>query len=115
MRNDDLQALGRTVTKACTGLGLALALIGLGAGTASAQVPITTLGTPVTENFDSLLRTGGTHSEVPAGWSLLETGDNADQKYGVSTGGGCSTRVLPACGRAATTASSPVTTSCTPG
>lgn len=88
MRNDDLQALGRTVTKACTGLGLALALIGLGAGTASAQVPITTLGTPVTENFDSLLRTGGTHSEVPAGWSLLETGDNADQKYGVSTGGG---------------------------
>ena len=67
---------------------MALAVLGFGAGTASAQVPITTLGTPVTENFDSLLKTGGTHSEVPAGWSLLETGANADQKYGVSTGGG---------------------------
>jgi len=70
------------------GLGLALAVVGLGASGAAAQVSITTLGTPVTQNFDGLLRTGGTHSEVPTGWLLLETGANADQKYSASTGGG---------------------------
>jgi len=52
-----------------------------------AQVSITTLGTPVTENFDTLANTG-TSSLMPTGWAFLETGANANLLYTAGTGSG---------------------------
>lgn len=60
------------------------------AGAASAQVPITTLDTPVAESFDTLARQGNNQTVVPSGWTFEETGTsgNVDGTYSVSTGGG---------------------------
>ena len=49
------------------------------------QISITTLGTALTENFNSL-SSSGTSSTVPAGWAFYETGSNANTTYNVSTG-----------------------------
>lgn len=51
-----------------------------------AQVSITALSTPVSENFDSLANTG-TSSVLPTGWVFNETGSNADSTYGTTDGG----------------------------
>ncbi|HLA78868.1 MAG TPA: endonuclease/exonuclease/phosphatase family protein [Vicinamibacteria bacterium] len=55
------------------------------AGPALAQVSITSLGTPVTENFDTLANTG-TSSALPTGWAFVETGTNANGTYTAGTG-----------------------------
>jgi uncharacterized protein len=50
-----------------------------------AQVTLTTPGTAVTENFDTLVNTG-TGTTLPAGWGLGETGTNANTTYTAGTG-----------------------------
>jgi len=50
-----------------------------------AQISITALGTPYTENFNSLASTS-TSTTVPSGWSFLETGSNANSVYTASSG-----------------------------
>jgi hypothetical protein len=52
---------------------------------AMAQVSITSLGTPVLENFNTLASTG-TSSSVPVGWAFLETLTNANTTYTAGTG-----------------------------
>lgn len=50
-----------------------------------AQVSITALNTPLTEDFDSLANTG-TSSTLPAGWAFSETGTAADSTYAAGSG-----------------------------
>jgi predicted extracellular nuclease len=54
------------------------------ASLASAQISVN-VGTPVTQNFDSLASTG-TSSTVPSGWVFIETGANANSTYTAGTG-----------------------------
>jgi hypothetical protein len=49
------------------------------------SVSITALGTPVTENFNSLANTG-TSSTTPSGWYFAETGSSANSTYTAGTG-----------------------------
>ncbi len=65
-------------------LALALAALTWPAG---AQVSIPALGTPVTENFDTLA-SAGTSSSVPAGWAFAEAGTNANTTYTAGNGSG---------------------------
>jgi hypothetical protein len=65
--------------------GLALAVFSTAAlltaaAPAGAQAPITALGTPYTQDFDTLASLN-TSSALPAGWVLLETGAEADSSY----------------------------------
>jgi predicted extracellular nuclease len=52
---------------------------------------LTTLGSPVTENFDTLSNTAGstTNTSLPTGWYITETGGGArdNEQYAVDTGG----------------------------
>ncbi len=66
---------------------LGATLVFFAASPALAQVSITTLGTPVTENFDTLANTG-TSSAMPTGWAFLEAGTSAanDGLYTAGTG-----------------------------
>ncbi len=66
-----------------------LAALVLCAGTlpSAAQVGIPALGTPVSENFDTLASTG-TSSAVPSGWAFAEAGTNANTTYTAGTGSG---------------------------
>ena len=54
------------------------------------QISITSLGTAITQDFNSLASTG-TSSAVPSGWSFLETGTGSNTTYaadpGSATGG----------------------------
>lgn len=52
---------------------------------AHAQIALTGVGVPVTENFDTLATTG-TSSTVPAGWAFLETLANANTLYAAGSG-----------------------------
>jgi predicted extracellular nuclease len=63
-----------------------VALLGLGAS-AHAQTPIsiTSFGTPLTENFDTLVPSG-TSSATPPGWGFVETGTNANGTYTAGNG-----------------------------
>jgi uncharacterized protein len=61
----------------------AVLLAGAVSPMAQAQVSITALGVPVTENFDSLVNTG-TSSALPPGWAFSEIG--GDATYGASDG-----------------------------
>jgi len=61
-----------------------LALL-VSAGPAFAQISITTFGSPVTENFNTLAITG-TSSTLPAGWAFAEAGTNANTTYSAGTG-----------------------------
>src|SRR6185369_1498881 len=51
----------------------------------------TTIGSPATENFDTLSNTAGstTNTTLPTGWYLTESGGGArdNEQYGVDTGG----------------------------
>jgi hypothetical protein len=67
------QALG-----ACAGVLLA-------AGSVCGQVTLPGLGTPYTQDFDTLA-SSGTSSGVPTGWALRESGSNANATYTASTG-----------------------------
>src|SRR6185436_2989573 len=51
-------------------------------------VSISTFGTPVTQNFDSLVSsgTGTLPGNTPAGWGFSESGTNADTSYIAGTG-----------------------------
>ncbi len=64
---------------------LALAVFGL-AGPVSAQVSLTALGSPYTQDFNTLANAGTTNTTVPAGWAFLETGGSANTTYAASTG-----------------------------
>jgi Bacterial Ig-like domain/Secretion system C-terminal sorting domain len=61
----------------CTGLCLTICL--------HAQVVITSTATPYTQNFNTLA-TAGTSSTLPAGWTMLETGTNANTTYTTDAG-----------------------------
>src|SRR2546427_4542256 len=63
---------------------LALAAL-LAAAPASAQIGITSLGAPVTQDFDGLAASG-TSSVLPAGWAFLESGTNANGLYTAGNG-----------------------------
>src|SRR3954451_817552 len=59
--------------------------------TGTSSVSLTALGSPVTENFDTLGNTAAstTNTALPAGWYITETGGGArdNEQYGVDTGG----------------------------
>ena len=61
------------------------------ADTGSGAVSLTTIGSPATENFDTLSNTAGstTNTTLPAGWYITEAGGGArdNEQYGVDTGG----------------------------
>ena len=57
----------------------------LSASLAHAQVSLTTVGTPVVQDFNTLVATG-TSSTVPTGWGFAETGTNANTTYTAGTG-----------------------------
>jgi predicted extracellular nuclease len=61
------------------------ALATIGAQPALAQVSLTTLGTPYTQNFDTLA-SSATGSTVPTGWVFVESGTNANGTYTAGTG-----------------------------
>lgn len=65
-------------------LVLALCALGVSADT-STPVSITTLGTPVSENFNSLALSG-TSTATPVGWGFVESGTNANGTYTAGTG-----------------------------
>ncbi len=62
--------------------GLVLTLMG-----AWGQVLIPSIGTPVTQDFDSLANSG-TSSTLPTGWAFLEAGTSANTTYTAGTGSG---------------------------
>ncbi len=64
---------------------VAIALFGFILPPVWGQVSIPALGTPYTQNFDTLANSG-TSSAVPAGWAFLETGTNANTTYTAGTG-----------------------------
>src|SRR5436190_22946017 len=61
------------------------------ADTGTGSVNLTTAGSAVTENFDTLSNTAGstTNTALPTGWYLTETGGGArdNEQYAVDTGG----------------------------
>jgi predicted extracellular nuclease len=63
----------------------ALALSVVLTGAAHAQISITALNTPVTQNFDTLA-SAGTSSTVPAGWAFAESGTSANATYTAGNG-----------------------------
>jgi uncharacterized protein len=75
-------------------IGLVVALATLpaariSADTGSGSISLTTTGSPVSENFDSLANTGTTNTTLPAGWYLTEQGGGArdNEQYGADNGG----------------------------
>jgi len=52
----------------------------------NAQVSLTTIGSPYIQNFDGLANTGTGLTFAIPGWSIFETGTNANQLYSASTG-----------------------------
>ncbi len=72
----------------------ALALAAVLAWPASAQVSITSLGTPVTQDFNTLSNVAAstTNTLTIPGWAMTETGSGArfNQQYAVDTGSGTS-------------------------
>ena len=54
---------------------------------ARSQVSITNIASPYAEDFNSLSSVGPTASTLPAGWSFIETGSNANTTYGIDDGG----------------------------
>lgn len=59
--------------------------LGIGTGWAHAQVSITGMGSPYTQNFDTLANSGSS-STVPQGWAFAETGANANATYTAGSG-----------------------------
>src|SRR3954454_3688912 len=59
--------------------------------TGTSSVSLSALGSPVTENFDTLSNTAGstTNTALPTGWYITETGGGArdNEQYAVDTGG----------------------------
>jgi uncharacterized repeat protein (TIGR01451 family) len=69
----------------------ALFIARVAADTGTGSVSLTTAGSPVTENFDTLSNTAGstTNTALPTGWYITETGGGArdNEQYAVDTGG----------------------------
>ncbi len=72
-------------TSLLRGLIPAVLLLAFAAAPARAQVSITSFGTALPENFNTLA-SSGTSSVVPAGWAFLETGTGANTLYSAGTG-----------------------------
>jgi predicted extracellular nuclease len=78
---------------AATSLVASLVLIHqhVSADTGTGSVSLTTLGAPVTENFDTLSNVAGstTNTTLPVGWYITEQGGGArdNEQYAVDTGG----------------------------
>ncbi len=53
---------------------------------AVAQISLTALDLAYEQDFDTLANTGTTSDVLPAGWSFLETGSNANTTYGINNG-----------------------------
>jgi hypothetical protein len=52
-------------------------------------ISLTTIGSPVTENFDTLATSGPAASTtLPTSWDLAESGTNANTTYSAGTGSG---------------------------
>jgi len=70
--------------------GLILIHRSVRADTGTGSVSLTTLGSPVTENFDTLSNTAGstTNTTLPTGWYITEQGGGArdNEQYAVDTG-----------------------------
>lgn len=64
---------------------LALAVFGL-AGPVSAQISLTTLGSPYAQDFAGLASSGTTNTALPTGWAFLETGTAANTTYAADIG-----------------------------
>lgn len=62
-----------------------VACLALGPAPAKAQVPLTSLGTPYVQDFNTLA-SAGTSSVVPPGWAFVESGTNANATYTAGTG-----------------------------
>ncbi|MFN2510080.1 MAG: thrombospondin type 3 repeat-containing protein [Pyrinomonadaceae bacterium] len=58
------------------------------ADTGAGSISLTTFGSAVTENFDSLANTGTTNATLPTGWYITEQGGGArdNEQYGADTG-----------------------------
>ncbi len=67
---------------AALGTLLCISLLSTGA---FGQISLTAIGTPYSQNFDSLVASG-TSSAVPAGWAFSEAGTNANATYTAGTG-----------------------------
>ena len=52
----------------------------------NAQISISNLATPYSQDFNTLANTGTTNSSVPAGWAFLETGSGANGLYAADIG-----------------------------
>jgi endonuclease I len=65
-----------------------LVLLALLAGMAAqAQVNIATVGTPYTQDFNTLANTGTANTALPTGWLLAESGTGANTSYAADNGG----------------------------
>jgi uncharacterized repeat protein (TIGR01451 family) len=58
------------------------------ADTGAGSISLTTFGSAVTENFDSLANTGTTNTTLPTGWYITEQGGGArdNEQYGADNG-----------------------------
>ena len=58
------------------------------ADTGTGSISLTTVGSPVSENFNSLANTGTTNTTLPTGWYITEQGGGArdNEQYGADNG-----------------------------
>ena len=68
-----------------TAIGVTSSVTGTTSFWDAGSISLTTLGTPYTQNFDTLASTG-TSSTVPNGWDFVETGTNTNTTYTAGTG-----------------------------
>jgi len=68
-------------------LALGVGIIRLSSSSAAGTISLTAIGTPYTQNFDTLA-SSGTSSTLPTGWEFSETGTNANTLYTAGTGSG---------------------------
>jgi len=68
-----------------TAIGVTSSVTGTTSFWDAGSISLTALGTPYTQNFDTLASTG-TSSTVPNGWDFVETGTNTNTTYTAGTG-----------------------------
>jgi len=68
-------------------LALGVGIIRLSSSSAAGTISLTTIGTPYTQNFDTLA-SSGTSSTLPTGWEFVEALANANTTYTAGTGSG---------------------------
>ncbi|MEK6301477.1 MAG: ExeM/NucH family extracellular endonuclease [Acidobacteriota bacterium] len=88
-----LKSYWLTFTIALAAIALPVVFLGLlpasFADTGTGSISLTTLGSPSTENFDTLAIAGTTNSALPTGWYITETGGGArdNEQYAGDNGG----------------------------